>query len=553
MKLKVFVILLLLLLGGFVFAVTAFSKITAIDIRGNGMVPENEIKSALFSKVGDALEEVKLKNDLKAIYALGYFEDATVDIEEFKEGSKIIFSVIENNIVDNVKIEGNVVYSTKEINSIINIKPGKILNLKTMRGDIDSINQYYKKNGYSMSRVADVLVSDDKKKITFKIIEGIVEAVTLEGNETTRDYVILREMNLKPGKVFNEEILSKDLRRIFNLGYFSELVPAFEPGTSADKIILALKIKETRTNSVNFGGGFGEREGWFGFADLALNNLMGTAQGVLLKGQSGQQITTYQFKYTNPWILPEKFGPRTSITTRLWNTMGTDIYLTQQDQVNLGWDLALGKYLRDDYQVSYSIGSERVSPRGSAAFETYISNFIGLSLSYDSRDFWMNPSKGGYHTLSFRQGWKYTNITTNYMKFGLDLNFFTSLRDQLVFASHYGLGLGIGDVPIGELYWAGGPSSIRGFNLDEIKKGEKKITVNQEFRYTFNETFQGVFFFDWGDAWSNGYPVFNLFRFGWGPGLRLNTPLGPIRLDYGIGSGKNAGEGILHFSIGQAF
>ena len=65
--------------------------------------------------------------------------------------------------------------------------------------------------------------------------------------------------------------------------------------------------------------------------------------------------------------------------------------------------------------------------------------------------------------------------------------------------------------------------------------------------------FQGVFFYDWGGAWNSGLPETSTFLSGWGPGVRVNTPLGPIRLDYGVAGGKAFAEGIMHFSIGQAF
>jgi len=65
--------------------------------------------------------------------------------------------------------------------------------------------------------------------------------------------------------------------------------------------------------------------------------------------------------------------------------------------------------------------------------------------------------------------------------------------------------------------------------------------------------FQGVLFFDWGNAWDEGWPDPYQFISGKGFGIRLNTPMGPIRLDYGIGSNRSFSQGALHFSIGQAF
>ncbi|HTY12672.1 MAG TPA: BamA/TamA family outer membrane protein [Candidatus Omnitrophota bacterium] len=534
--------------------IEAASKITAIDITGLKYAPESEVRAALFSHVGEGLDEQKLANDIKAVYALGYFEDVTSDISDFKDGTRITYNVIENPILKQVSVDGNSVISTAELMSKITLKTGQPLNYRSMRSDIESLNQCYKKAGYIMSRVSDVSVSKDKTDVKFLIVEGVVEAVTLEGNDVTRDYVILREMNTKAGSILNEEVLSKDLRRVFNLGFFSEITPLFEAGTTPDKTVMRLKLTETRTNTVNFGGGYGEQEGWFGFADLEINNLMGTAQGLMVKGQAGQQLTTYQLKYFNPWMLPDKLGPRTSFQMRLWNTMGTDIYLTQQDEFHVGWDATIGKTLRDDYQASFLTGFEQVTPRGGATFEGYNSVFFGSNFSYDTRDYWMNPSKGVFHTLSFKQGFSQTSReTTSYTKFGVDLNSYYPIREHQVLAWHIGSGIGVGVVPLGELYYVGGPTTVRGYGINDVHKGVYRLIGNLEYRYTFNDIFQGVIFVDVGDSWSAGLPDSKDFLTGWGPGLRLNTPMGPIRLDYGIGAGKNYGEGILHFSIGQAF
>ncbi|OGC06367.1 hypothetical protein A2230_05205 [candidate division WOR-1 bacterium RIFOXYA2_FULL_36_21] len=526
-------------------------KITALVVSGNFHIKTDQILGVVFSKVGDSLDEEKVQNDLKAIYALGYFDDVKVDFKPYLDGSKIIYKVVENPILEKINIKGNTVYSTAEVLHVMGVSTGESFNYKDLREGIKLLNLKYKDDGYILARVVDV--NQNKGVLNVDLIEGIVEGVSLEGNESTLDYVILREMNTNPGSIFNEEVFGKDLRRIFNLGFFSEIVPAFEPGSSSDKIILVLKIKEARSNTVNFGGGYGEKEGWFGFVDLSINNLMGTAQGLLIRGQFGQELTTYQFKYTNPWFLPERLGPRTSYTLKLWNTMGTDVYLTQQDEWHVGWDMTFGRTIREIFGSSISFGSERVEPRNGATFEAYTSNFIGYSFSLDTRDYWMNPTSGVYNVLSIREGWKYTGVQTNYLKLGIDLNGFIPLAQNQVLAGHAGFGIGFGDVPIGELYWAGGPNTVRGFSLDETRRGIKKMIFNVEYRYTFNETFQGVVFYDLGNAWDVGSPVPSDFIYGWGPGIRFNTPLGPIRLDYGLGSGKDSGQGILHFSIGQAF
>ena len=524
-----------------------------IDIMGNLQVPENKIMDVVFSRIGDSLLEEKIKGDLKAIYAMGYFSDVAVSFEAISGGTKVVFEVAENPVIKDIMIAGNTVYSTAEIKALISSKPGELLNFKNLQEDIDKINSLYKDNGYVLARVIDVETDETTNVLRFKLLEGIVESIVLKGNEVTQDYVILRELKTEPGSVLNEETLKKDLRRVFNLGFFAEVNPSFEPGSEQDKMVLVLNIKETRTSTINFGGGYGEREGWFGFTDLSINNLFGTAQGLLIRGQFGQELTTYQFKYNNPWFFPDQLGERASFTFRRWLTIGRDIYLTEQDAVYNGYDFSLSKPFFEDFKIAWTLGSETVNPHGDSTFEAYQSDTIGATISYDTRDFWLNPSEGRFYSLSLKQGWKHQEGTAGFFKIGTDINHYNSLRENQVLATHIGAGVGFDSIPVGEEYWAGGANTIRGYYPADARRGKRKIITNIEYRIFFSDIFQGVFFYDWGNAWDEGAPEFGEFISGWGPGVRINTPLGPIRLDYGIAGDKSVSEGVVHFSIGQAF
>jgi outer membrane protein insertion porin family len=542
--------------------------VTSIEIKGDKLISETQIMEAVFSRIGDLLIEEKVSSDVKAIYAMGFFEDVFTSFESYSNGTRIIFNVVENPKVAGIAFDGNSVYKSDELIALMKIKVGDILNYKVLQEDIQTINDYYHKNGYTIARIADVSTDPKTSILKIKIVEGVIESIALDGNDVTRDYVILREIDTKPGWVLNEKALAKDLRRVFNLGFFSEITPNFEPGSSPEKIVLVIKVKEAKTNTINFGGGYGEREGWFGFVDLSMNNLLGTGHGTMIRAQWGQTLTTYQLKYYYPWFMTDVFGPRTSMTYRVWNTAGPDIYGNEiRDSLRIGWDASLSRPFREYFSHAFSFGSETVIPRdestvtNAVSFEPYVADFIGYSLSYDTRDFWMNPTEGKFYTVSVRKGWKKTSVVTNYTKFGLDMNEFYKLAPSQVFALHMTTGIGYGDIPLGELYWCGGANTVRGYFPSEAILGVRKLIFNMEYRYTFNDIFQGVIFYDFGSAWGeviNGEaggagPDFSRFLSGRGFGLRLNTPLGPIRLDYGIGDSRSFGEGIVHFSIGHAF
>ena len=529
------------------------STIKAIHIQGNKIIASEVILDEVQTRVGDVLIEEKIKNDMKTIYALGYFSDISVSFEAYQKGTKVVLIIKENPIISAIELSGNSVYSTAEISSLIKSKVGQLLDYKNIQDDIKIVEELYKKGGYILAKVIDIASDEKNGKLTIKIMEGVVESIEIQDNASTKSYVILRELETLVGTPLNESVLKNDLKRVFNLGFFSDVSPQFTAGSTPDKITLGIKVKESRTGSLNFGGGFGEREGWFGFTDLSINNLFGSGQGVLVRGQFGQQLQTYQFKYFYPWLWPEKLGKKTSFTGKRWYTIGKDIWVSQQNEIRNGWEATLDKPFSDWLKSSFSLGSEAVSPTSTTTFEPYASNTIGFSLSYDTRDFWLNPTEGAYYTLSFRQGWKQTSTSTTFTKYGLDLNQFYKLGDKQTLALRLDIGLGLGDVPLSELYWAGGPNTVRGYYLSEIHTGRRKIISNIEYRYRFNEIFEGVAFYDLGNAWETGTIVLDSFLSGKGIGVRINTPMGPIRLDYGIGKYRDWSNGVTHFSIGQAF
>ena len=534
------------------------SKITAVEVQGAHLIKDQTVIDASLSQVGEDVNPAKIELDLKAIYNLGFFSDVKNQLVPYQGGTKIVFIVKENPQITDVIFTGNSAIPTQELLSIVKTRIGQVLSFQNIQSDIGTLNDYYQQKGYSFAKVVDVSNDPVTGVVTYKILEGEIEAVNFVGNDSTQDYVIRREINTKPGTVFNRLELEKDLRRVFNLGFFSEVTPDIQPGSAPGKVIMILNIKETRTNTFNFGGGFGEKEGWFGFIDASMNNLLGTGQGIMVRGQSGSQMSTYQFRYTNPWFWPDKLGARTSLSLRRWYTIGQDIYQNNQNEVTNGWSVSIGKTYKDYYNTTYTLGSERVDPYGGSSFEAYLSDTIGVSFAYDTRDVWMNPSKGVLYNLAFKEGLKHADSgNTGFFKTSLDGNVFYPLtkeeRSPQVLALHMGLGMGFGDVPFSELFWAGGPNTIRGYGPSDYRTGNRRFIGNIEYRLTFSDTFQGVFFFDYGDAWNAGFIETQRFISGWGPGVRMNTPLGPIRLDYGVASGKTFGEGIIHFSIGQAF
>ena len=533
------------------------ATVGSVTVKGNDFVSYDEILAAVSMRPGDTISEAGINGDLKSVYALGYFSDVKSGFSKSRKGITVTYKVVENPLLKGLEVSGNTVFSSSEILSGFKSKTGVPISFGLVREDVTFLEKKYRDDGYILAKVIDASSDPETGVLSIKLIEGKIEGLSIDGNSSTKDYVILREINSKPGTVLNEKVLGKDLRRLFNLGFFSEVTPDFQPGQSPDSINLLIKVKEGKTTTINFGGGYGEREGWFGFVDLNSDNLMGTGQGVMVRGQAGQQLQTYQLRYTYPWLFPDRLGDRVLFSARRWLTIGKNVYLvetTEKEGIYNGWEVGLSKPFNDEWSVGVTFGSENVNPTGASTFEPYTSDTIGLSLSYDTRDNWMNPSKGDFYTYGVRRGWKFApSGETNFTKWSADFNRFYSPFERQTIAGRISVGVGLGDIPVGELYYAGGANTVRGYEPMEARTGTKKLLFNLEYRYTFNDMFQGVLFYDWGNAWSNGWPNTYDFISGKGFGVRLNTPMGPIRLDYGIAANRSFSEGALHFSIGHAF
>ena len=534
------------------------STVSGIDIQGNKEITSDKILDAVKSRIGDSLSQEKVNVDIKSISSMGFFEDVKADFVKEKGGTRIVFTIKENPAIKDISFEGVSIYTKDSLIKVMTSKQGNMMNFKDLQEDIKAIDDLYHKDGYVLERVVDVTTDPVTKILKVKVIEGMIESIAIDGNDVTREYVITRELNSKPGTVLNEKVLSKDLRRVFNLGFFSNVTPNFDAGSAPDKVILILNVKESKTNTINFGGGYGETEGWFGFVDLSAGNIFGTGQSAMIRGQQGQLQSTYQLRYTYPWLFPKQLGDRVSVTLRRWLTQGQNIYLLQTDQTNgvyNGWDVSFSKPITDEWSTSLTIGAQRAVPTLEGTFDPYDQTTVGISASYDTRDNWMNPATGQYYVFAFEQGWKYATIEgkTTFSKYSIDLNQFIKVVDNQTIAAHLGMGLGLGNIPVGEIYYVGGANTVRGYEPSQAKIGKRKLLANLEYRLTFNDMFQGVLFYDWGDAWDTGGFNPSDFISGKGFGIRLNTPMGPIRLDYGIGDNKAFAEGVLHFSIGQAF
>lgn len=228
-------------------------KITAILVQGNENISKDLIVSQITSTLGDIFSKKNIEKDMKAIYDLGYFKDVKTKIEPFRDGYKVIFVVIEYLSIKEINIEGNTIVSEEEMREVMVLQEGQIFSHKILKNDLDRISQLYKDRGYLLINIKEVNF-DEEGKLWINISEGRLEKIVIEGNDKTKEKVITREINIKPGDLFNFEIVKKSLQKIYNLGYFEDVSMKLETGNEEGSVVLIIKVVEKSKirNSINF-------------------------------------------------------------------------------------------------------------------------------------------------------------------------------------------------------------------------------------------------------------------------------------------------------------
>jgi outer membrane protein insertion porin family len=548
-------------------------KITAIVVQGNENISTDLIISQIASNLGDVFSKENIEKDMKAVFDLGYFKDVKIKLESFRDGYKVVFVVVENLPIKEISIEGNTVVSEEEMREVMVLQEGQIFCQKILKNDLDRISQLYKDRGYLLINIKDINF-DEEGKLWINIAEGRLEKIVIEGNDKTKEKVITREINIEPGDLFNFETVKKSLQKIYNLGFFEDVSMKLEPGAEEDSIVLVVKVIEKNTGKFGIGAGYNSEEGLMGFTSYEENNLFGGGQKVQAKVELGGR-TTYKLSFLEPWLgdTPTSLGFEVYDTVSNKEDKKEEVILAEYDEERLGGRLILGRKITDSVKLGLELKSERVTHdliSGTLPEDTDegLTNSLVPTFSYDTRDNVFEPTSGWYHSFSLEKAGGFLGGDYDFTKYNLTLRAYISTKfigdvvdiisvkkitDNLskgVLALRAMGGMADTDLPSFAAYQVGGMNTLRGYDLGEFS-GDKSLVFNVEYRFPLAENFQAVIFADWGQAWEIEQSI-NLedLKFGKGVGVRFDTPLGPIRLDYGI---NENGEGKTYFSIGHTF
>lgn len=561
--------------------------ITSVDFEG---IPE-EVKAKLApliqSKPGSTVTVEGIRNDVASLGSIGVFSQIRPVFVRVPEGVKLTYQLVSNPVVKNVEFSGNTVFTSDYLKSIMQIPKDSVLNFVLVNQKLREIEDLYLKQGYMLVSIPNVQVSADGT-LHIDISEGIVEDIVIVGNEKTKNYVITRELKLKKGKPFNKFLASRSMERLYNLGYFEDVNMKLLPGkTNEHDVIIEIDVIEQKTGIVTVGAGYSDADGTVGIIELGDTNFRGTGDKVNLHWEFGGagDGKNYTLSYTRPWINDNGDSLGASIFNRIYEYDDYDANgdkVAEYDKRRKGWNLTWG-HVSDEYRTNYfNFESSKESYDDHDGFETgevmdkYLAknnitdyhdsdwykaimdnfgttNSFTFTHVFDNRDNYFNASKG--RRISFAAQWGGHGLGGDYdfYKFTAEGRFYKALGNGHILALRLMGGYIDGDVSYGNLFDLGGSGTLRGYEDDQFK-GKKMYAATLEYRFPIAKKVQGVLFTDAGSTWGIDegkipwYTDDDSLNWSVGVGIRLQTPIGPIRLDYGHGDRNK-----FNFSFGTQF
>lgn len=558
--------------------------ITSVDFSGIPEPVKTKLSPLIQSKPGTQLTEEGVRNDVASLGSTGVFSQITPAFSEVPEGVGITYQLASNPVVHDVAFTGNTIFTSDYLKSIMNIPQDSVLNFVLVNQKLKEIENMYLQQGYMLVSIPDVQVSSDGI-LHVNISEGVVEDFTIVGNDKTKDKVILREMKLKKGKPFNKFLASRSMERLYNTGYFEDVNMKLLPGKENEhNVIIEIDVIEQKTGIVTVGAGYSDSDGTVGIVELGDTNFRGTGDKVNFHWEFGGagDGKNYTISYTRPWINSNGDSLGASIFNRIYTYDDYDAKgheIAEYDKRRKGWNLTWG-HVSDDYRTNYfNFDSTKESyddhdgfewggtaedkghtakDRSDEWYRAIMDNFgttnsFTFTHVFDNRDNYFNANKG--RRISFTAQWGGHGLGGDYdfYKFTAEGRFYKGLGNGHILALRLMGGYIDGDVSYGNLFDLGGSNTLRGYEDDQFK-GKKMYAATLEYRFPIAKKVQGVLFTDAGSAWGLDrgkipwYDDDDSLNWSVGVGLRLQTPIGPIRLDYGHGD-----QNKFHFSFGTQF
>lgn len=484
--------------------------------------------------------------------------------------------------VKSVRLSGDLIsgYKTK-IEKKLKTKANQYFSGANIRNDLKFIKSFYTDKGYAKADVEPMISRDNTAHtiaVDFHVQKfGVVHIgrIFITGNTKTRDYVIRRELKIAEGDTFNSKAIEDSQLALKRLDFFKsvEIVPV---STSQPNVMdLNIKVVEKQTGTISVGGGYSTLDGLFVMGQIQQKNLYGTGQYLGLQAMLAQDAQFYQLSYTKPWLFDTRFSG------------GFDIYDSVMFYQDFAWQ-TYGIKLRAGYPIgNYSnVSAYYVAENGSIYYldslaekDPYFQaqqargyqfkSGFGVAFSRNTTDQPFLPTRGTFTGATIEYDSRDLGSDYNMLKQDYHAGIYYPLFWKFVghIRAEAGFENGSSLIPVWERYFLGGIDSMRGWYYGYLGPrdanglvigGNKYAVINYELLFPLLEHYgvRGLFFFDWGNAFLPGQEINPAdFREDVGPGIRWNSPFGPLRIEMGYVLDRRPGDPQYEwqFSAGAFF
>ena len=583
-------------------------QVRRINFIGNEHVPKDEITPYMQTQEGSFLafltsagtyKEESFQRDLQAIQAV-YLEKGYVNVKVGKpfialspDRSFLFISIPidegEQYTIGKIDFSGELLGMKPFLYPLVQSSPGELFMRSKVAHDLFAVGDFFKDMGYAYVNVNPVTNLDPKTRtldLIFDVQPGqkvYFERIEIQGNTKTRDKVIRREFRVYEGDLYSASGIKLSKDRVTALGYFETVEFNTKKGSSEDKIIGVVEIKEKATGTFQIGAGFSSYENFILTGQISQNNLFGWGQTLSLQVQWSSLRQLGQIQFIEPYFFDTKW------------TFAFDLYANESLYANFtrravggsltwGYELSglawawpwMGKL--EDLRLFATYVLEGVSVTSALSnlllynrFVSGTTSAVRLALQWDRRDNRLYPNKGFFAMIS-------AEIAPPILApgiFGQEVNLFyretfefrlyQPIWNNLTFRFRLLAGVIRGwdashPVPVSELFYVGGINTVRGYRLYTLGPtvlvgqtatpdaalrqlqigGNKELVLNFELEYPVLEKMgiRVLVFFDAGNAFAPGaytdpsVPQ-SLYK-SVGFGFRWFSPLGPLRFEWGF-------------------
>ena len=536
---------------------------------------------------------------------LGYLDAKVakpeIVLDQRAKSATFIYPIVEGPLyeVGVMKFLGNQVFRPDELLPAVTLEEGYTYLPELREESLNNLRELYARRGYNDAELTyslDRRPADSKVDVIFNIAEGpqsIVQDITVKGNAGTSSALIRSQLELKPGDPLDTQVLSRSRRNLYATGAYSLIDiqrNPIDPVAGRKAVSLDVNVREVRPFQISYGGYFDTERGPGGIVDFANHNSLGSARVIGVRTRYDANLQESRTYFTQPLL--RRFPVRTTVSAFVrreiregFNTDRIGFSVLQESRFGKAWILNYGyrlertrTYDRDPDPIFDA--TLRVAP-------------FTASLSRDTRDDILDATRGSFLSQAVEYAPTFSGSELNFAKyFGQYFRYFAFDKPQLlplqkgvrksrlVFATGVRVGVAGGlngqnlipgrsatnRVSLGERFFAGGGTTIRGFAQDGVgprifdgvspSGGNALFILNNEIRFPVAGIFDGVAFVDAGNIYDRlgDFRPWSVRKAG-GLGIRIRTPYFLIRFDYGIKLDRRPGEplGLPFFSIGQAF